>query len=136
MPCVRNFRRLLSRFKSSEDGAVTVDFVMWMPVLMALLLIATDATVGFMRQAHMWQTSREAARVVSRYGMDEAAAEAYLQAELRIGEKIPQVDVTYTGGDVSVKTTMPIRAMMPFNTFSFALDDNVTTFVTHTMEPY
>lgn len=124
------------QFLKSESGAISIDFVLWMPFLMALLLIATDATVGFMRQAHMWQTSREAARIVSRYGMDEATAEAYVQAETRIGETIPEVDVSFGAGEVNVETSIPIQAMTPFNLFAFALDDTFKTNVTFAMEPF
>ena len=123
------------RFLKSENGAVSVDFVMWMPVLMAILIIATDATMGFMRQSHMWQTSREAARIVSRYGMDEATAEAYVKQVTRIGDKFGDVDVAFTPGEVSVTLSMETRYMLPFNSFGFAIGDKFTTHVTHTMEP-
>ena len=123
------------RFLKSENGAVSVDFVMWMPVLMAILIIATDATMGFMRQSYMWQTSREAARIVSRYGMDEATAEAYVKQVTRIGDKFGDVDVAFTPGEVSVTLSMETRYMLPFNSFGFAIGDKFTTHVTHTMEP-
>ena len=125
----------VKRFRRSERGAVSVDFVMWVPVLFAIILIATDATMAFMRQSHMWQVSRETARIVSRYGMDEATAEAYAQAEATISNTKPVVDVTLTSTDVTVTMSMPVTAMMPFNTLGFALDDNISTIVTHALEP-
>ena len=56
----------LRTFGKKEDGSVTIEFVLWLPLLMALVLMATDASVAFMRQSHMWQVSRDTARIVSR----------------------------------------------------------------------
>ena len=126
---------MLKAFRRSDRGAVSVDFVLWVPVLFGIVLIATDATLAFMRQSHMWQVSRETARIVSRYGMDEATAESYAQSEAKIGNTMPTVDVTLTSTDVTVSMSMPVTAMIPFNTLGFALDDDITTFVTHALEP-
>ena len=126
------------RFKSmvrSEDGAVSVDFVMWVPILFAIILLATDATLAFMRQSQMWQVSRETARVVSRYGMDELTAEAHAASQVRIGTTLPAVDVAFGPADVTVSMSMPIAEMTMFNTLGFAIGDTITTTVTHAMEP-
>lgn len=126
---------MLKAFRRSDRGAVSVDFVLWVPVLFGIVLIATDATLAFMRQSHMWQVSRETARIVSRYGMDEATAEAYVKQVTRIGDKFGDVDVAFTPGEVSVTLSMETRYMLPFNSFGFAIGDKFTTHVTHTMEP-
>lgn len=128
-------RRKLQKMIRKEDGAVTVDFVMWMPVLFAIILLAADASMAFMRQSQMWQVSRETARIVSRHGMDELTAEAYAKAEATIGNVEPLVDVIVGTTDVTVSISMPIDVMTPFNTLSFAVNENITTSVTHVLEP-
>lgn len=122
-------------FLSSEKAAVSIDFLLWVPILFAIVILATDATIAFMRQSHLWQVSRETARIVSRYGMDESTAEAFAQSEATIGSTSPIVDVSIGTTDVSVSISMPVNAMLPFGTLGFALDDNITTRVTHALEP-
>ena len=91
--------------------------------------------MAFMRQSHQWQVSREAARIVSRYGMTEAQAEAYVAREATVGEVVPTVDVRFDLANVIVETSMPIEAMTPFGTLNFVAGDKITSRVTHTMEP-
>ncbi len=71
--------------------------MLWLPLMMALILIAADATTVFMRQSHMWQVSRDTARIVSRHGMTEAAAEDYINRSVVFESISPEVDVTTTG---------------------------------------
>ena len=128
-------KRGLRAFNQAEDGSATIEFVLWLPLLMTLVLVATDASVAFMRQSHMWQVSRDTARIVSRHGMTEAAAETYAETNARFGDTVPSVSVTAGTGQVAVAITTPARAMTIFGTLNFALDETITTRVIHTMEP-
>ena len=123
------------KFRSDESGSTTVEFVLWVPFIFAFVLIAADATLAFMRQSQMWQVSRETARIVSRHGMDASTAETYAASQARIGSISPAVDVAIDGGDVTVTMSMPAEAMAPFGVLEFLSNTNVTTQVTHTMEP-
>ena len=67
----------MKRFMSQENGSTTVEFVLWLPLLVAVLIVAVDASVLYMRQSNLWQVSRDTARIVSRHGMTELVAEAY-----------------------------------------------------------
>ena len=131
----RGPRRALRRFAGDSSGFVTIEFVLWMPLVAFILVIAVDASMAFMRQSHQWQVSREAARIVSRYGMTEAQAEAYVASEAAIGDVVPTVDVRFNLANVIVETSMPIEAMTPFGTLNFVAGDKITSRVTHTMEP-
>lgn len=128
-------RKKAGLFRRKEDGGVTIEFVLWMPVLVAFLFFATDVTLAFMRQSHMWQVSRDTARIVSRYGMDELQAEAYAAAQGTIGGVVPTVDVTVTATEVSVLMTMPATSISPFNTIKLAVGENLRASVLHAMEP-
>ena len=122
-------------FPRDEDGSTTIEFVLWLPLLVALLLFATDVTLAFMRQSHAWQVSRETARIVSRHGMDEAAAEAFAREKGTTGAGVPEVDVSFDGMDVVVTMSLDASALTPFNTLGLLMGDRVTTRVTHAMEP-
>lgn len=125
----------LGSFRKDERGSTTIEFVLWVPVLLALLLFATDVTLAFMRQSQVWQVSRETARIVSRHGMDEAAAEAYAREIGTMGSNVPEVDVSLVGMDVVVTMSLPSASLTPFNTLGLLLGDRITTRVTHSMEP-
>ena len=125
----------MKRFGRDESGTVTVEFVLWVPFIFAFVLIAADATLAFMRQSQMWQVSRETARIVSRYGMDEVTAETFAATEARIGDVSPTVDVSFANGDVIVSMVMPAQALAPFGMLDFFVNDVVATQVTHAMEP-
>ena len=122
-------------FRRDESGNATIEFVMWFPLLVALLFFATDVTLTFMRQSHLWQVSRDTARIVSRYGMDEAEAEAYAARVGAIGGVSPTVDVIVTSTDVTVVMSVPPASITPFNTLRFAIGDRIRASVTHGMEP-
>lgn len=125
----------LRSFRRDERGNTTIEFVLWVPLLVFLLLFATDVTLAFMRQSHVWQVSRETARIVSRHGMDEAAAETFAQAKGTMGENVPDVDVFFEGTDVVVTMSLPNATLTPFNTLGLLLGNQITTRVTHAMEP-
>ncbi|WP_177208320.1 TadE/TadG family type IV pilus assembly protein [Tropicimonas isoalkanivorans] len=114
---------------------MTIEFVLWLPLFALLLLLAADATLAFMRQSQMWQVSRETARVVSRYGMDEQTAEAFAASAAGMGATTPDVDVTLQDAFVTVDMAMPLRAMAPFGILRFVGGDEISVRVTHAMEP-
>lgn len=136
MCAIRALRRIRN-FRKEEDASVTVEFVLWIPILCSLFLLATDATVAFMRQSQMWQVSRDTARIVSRHGMERGAAEDYAELNAAFGTNVPEVDVDMETDptEVVVKMTVPASAMTVFGTLNFALGENITTRVTHAMEP-
>jgi hypothetical protein len=125
----------LRSFRRDEGGSTTIEFVLWLPLLLTLLLFATDVTLAFMRQSQVWQVSRETARIVSRHGMDELAAEAYAREIGTVGTSVPEVDVSVDGAEVVVTMSLPSSSLTPFNTLGVLLGDRITTRVTHTMEP-
>ena len=126
---------MLRRFRNDTSGSVTVEFIIWMPLIAFLLLLSVDASMAFMRQSHQWQVSREAARIVSRYGMDEATAEAYVAREASINGISPSVDVRFNLANVIVESRMPMAAMTPFGTLGFLPNETIDIRVTHAMEP-
>lgn len=132
---IQTVRPKLGCFRRNENGGVTIEFVLWLPLLVSLFLIATDATVAFMRQSQMWQVSRDTARIVSRYGMTETAAETYAIRNAGFGATVPAVDVQTNGMEVTVEIVTPASAMTVFGTLNFAMGTNITTRVVHAMEP-
>jgi Flp pilus assembly protein TadG len=130
-------RKALSRFAGRSDGSVTVEFVLWLPVFLSVIMLSTDASVMFMRQSNFWNVSRETARIVSRHGLDAVAAESYAASNARFGDYTPDVAVTVDAlaSTVTVRITGQSGQMAPFGVLGFAMGDTVSAQVTQTLEP-
>ena len=70
--------RTKSRFLS-EDGSVSVEFVLWVPLIFFFFLLVTDASAAFMAQANMWHIAGDISRQLATGGLSEAAAHIELQ---------------------------------------------------------
>ena len=67
----------------SDAGTVTVEFMLWMPLIFTLILFAIDVALIYLNQANMWTAARDQARrlsVSSTYTNTNAATNG--QAEL------------------------------------------------------
>ena len=126
---------LMNRFVSRENGSTTIEFVLWLPLLVGVLIVAVDASVLYMRQSNLWQVSRDTARIVSRHAMDEATAEAYARQQATYGSYVPTVDVVMSGQAVTVTLAANLTEIAPIGIFNFALSDQLTASITHAMEP-
>ena len=123
------------KFCRNESGSVTIEFVLWLPLALFLVLLAVDATFAFVGLSNMWQVSRETARVLSRYGMSDSDAIATAEAAGSFIGNTPTVSIAYNSGDVVVAMSMPAAGLTPFGIFGWTPSQNITTVVSHTMEP-
>ena len=71
-----------SRFLRDERGSATIEFVLWVPVFVVLLVATTDATILYLHHTEMWNVSRDVARRVSVGDISEADAANVIQDEL------------------------------------------------------
>ena len=63
----------------SEDGSVSVEFALWIPVIFFFFLLVTDASAAFMAQANMWHVAGDISRQLATGGLSEAGAHLELQ---------------------------------------------------------
>ena len=79
------FRRLaVSQFLRDEQGTVTIESVLWMPVYVVIMVAAIDATILYLHHTEMWNVSRDVARRIALGDMTEADAAALVQKELSL----------------------------------------------------
>lgn len=130
-------RKTLRSFLRRDQGSVTIEFVLWIPVLFALVLLTADASLLFLRHSNFLTISRDAARVVARHGLDAEAARDWAAEQARIGDYRPEVTVRID--PVADTVTVSIRAeadrIAPFGMIRFALDARVGAAVTLVREP-
>lgn len=125
----------LNRFRKDTEGNVTIEFVMWLPVLLFMLLLVVDASVLFMTQSNYWSVTRDTARLVSRHAMTESAAEEYAAGNAVWRKITPDVTVSINGATVTVSMGAPSSSIAPFGILGFAGNSTINASITQTLEP-
>lgn len=129
-------KRFLSLLRA-EAGTATVEFTLWVPVLLGIVLIGADASAAFTRQANFWRVSNETARIVSRHAMDPQDGAAFARNQLRLGDHVPEVSVVVDEAAqlVTVSITTDAGQLAPMGILSFALGGSVSFTITQALEP-
>ncbi len=55
----------LSQFIRDQTGTATIEFVLWVPVYVIMLVAATDASILYLTHTEMWNAARDTARRIS-----------------------------------------------------------------------
>lgn len=84
--------RGMVRFLRDESGVMTVDFVVWLPLFVSLLVIVTDASMLYMHQTQMWNVARDTVRrMTTQRVVSEYDAECWARSQLAV-----YTDLNYT----------------------------------------
>ncbi len=54
-----------SQFLRDEHGSATIEFVIWVPLYVVLLVAVTDASILYLTHTEMWNAARDTARRMS-----------------------------------------------------------------------
>ena len=127
--------RNLRSFLRDDRGAVTVEFMIMLPLFTTFLLLATDASMLFLRQTSLMNVARDTARAVSRYAMTPAEGQTYAQKAAANGQGAATATVTVQNGAVTVLITTNAQSAAPFGIVSFAVGDKLSGVSINTMEP-
>lgn len=88
--------RAFVQLSQDERAAVTVEFVLWIPIIIGLLVTAIDATTLYVTHTEMWNVARDTARrTVTGKILSEADAEAYAADAMSLRGYPYAVKVTY-----------------------------------------
>ncbi len=132
-------KMLLTRLKSligSECGSMSIEFVIAVPLFVAMITGATDLSRVFVDQSNYYSAARDTARVVARHAMDETTAEAYAATRIaQITSASAVTDVTIDATTVTVSISAPISALAKFNFLDWLNLGTLTAEVTHALEP-
>ena len=106
--------RFARRFIRHDNGGVTIEAVLWMPVFVALLCLVADASLIFGRQAEVLRVVQDANRAMSvgKFGTDgdidaTEVAEAYIKDRINGLAPHATVDTTVTSGVIRTVVTIP-----------------------------
>jgi len=97
-------------FLRDDRAAATIEFILWIPVIMALLAIVIDATMIYVTHADMWNAARDTARrMVTGALMSEADAEAFAAQAVSLREGPYYVDANYDLNANAAQVIIAIR---------------------------
>ena len=104
--------RPVRRYRQQEDGSVTVEFVLWIPILVLLISLTADAALLFGAKANVLRVVQDANRAASigRLGpVDEMTVEAQDFVRARIGFMAANATITSVViGNNVISTTVVI----------------------------
>lgn len=96
MSAVGNPVSLRNRFVGDENGSMTIEFVLWIPIIMALLATAIDATMLYVTHTEMANVARDTARrMVTGIVRSESDAEEYAANAMSLRNAPYAVKATY-----------------------------------------
>ena len=81
---VRGRMRRLDQFLRDDHGAMTIEFVLWVPFIVALLTTVVDATTLYVTHTEMWNVARDTTRRMAEGSiLTVSGAEAYAASALK-----------------------------------------------------
>ena len=97
--------RALVHFMQDDRGTMTIEFVLWIPIIVALLVTAIDATTLYVAHTEMWNVARDTARrMVTGRILTEAEAEAYALNAMNMRSADYAVEAKYDENSVAEVT--------------------------------
>ena len=132
-----NFRwPTVSQFLRDEHGSATIEFVLWVPIFVIILVAATDATVLYLHHTEMWNVSRDVARRVAVGDMSEADAVAAVENDMFLYSRAYTVATSDPADlDVRIAIQTSIADASVFGFFEPIMGRYLTAMVTMRREP-
>jgi len=121
-------------FLKDDRGSSTMEFVLWLPLFMLILLMTADATFIYLSYTEMLNASRDAARRAS-IGLITSQTDLGVY----IADTIPGAGYKYgfarSGDIVTVSVIKPYADIAMSPIFDALYDKNLTTTVSMRVEP-
>ncbi len=115
----------IRRFIRDQRGTATIEFVLWVPMYILVLVAATDASILYLTHTEMWNAARDTARRMSVGALTAA------DAPDRAREKLLLSGRTYTvaasdAGPVMVEISVNVGDASIFGFFKPVLGRELT----------
>lgn len=131
-------RRILTTLRSGRDddgGSATIEFVLWVPVAVFLLLLTVDVGQIFLKQAQATRLVQDANRALSVGKLHTAVAtDAFIKDRLAGFSTGVTTQTAITAGIISTTTQIPLRDLAITKVLPFGDGAAITIQSSHTME--
>ncbi|MZR15472.1 hypothetical protein GQE99_20880 [Maritimibacter sp. DP07] len=127
----------LRSFARDTRGSATVEFILWVPVVVAMFCLIVNVTVLYFSQNEVLRAIQDANRNLSIGRLSsEVDAENYVMQ--RISGKLPNavVDSAITAGVVTTSVSYPASDLIFFNLFKQITDLTLSASAGHVIEDW
>ncbi len=105
-------------FLRAEKGAVTIEFILWVPIFVGLLVFVTDASIIYLTHSEMWSVARDTTRrMTTGQFTTPAQARDYAAAHLFLGSRTYVIDPDFTTADMNIKIAIGLGDAAVFGFF-------------------
>lgn len=128
---------LIKRFAREETGSATVEFVLWLPMLLVAFGLTVDVSMIFHSQSQVLRIVQDANRNASIGRLrTPAAAESYIEDRLQNASATADATSTITAGVISTTVTYPARDFQLLGFFKQFNDLEITVNSEHLIEDW
>lgn len=130
----------LKAFLRREDGSSTIEFVLWLPIVMAVLLLVVDSSMLFMSRSHAIRVLQDTNRLYSVGQFTGTPAERLTKAQdyalSRLRGLSPSATATTTEANRVVRTqaTMRTREVASVGFLGMMIDTTMIVVAEHRVE--
>lgn len=124
-----------SGFCADEDGSATIEFLLWLPILMFILALMIDASMAFARQSHIWRVATEVSRSLST-GTLKASEVTGRVAAMSQGITVYSAKVTQNGALVTTTISVPLMSAAFMGLLGRFTQAPITASVTMEVQPH
>ena len=125
----------LKRFVQDNQGAVTVEAVVWLPIYLLFFGLIADVSMMFHGQARAQRIAYDANRQVSIGALgSESAVEQAVLARVKAFCPGAKVNTTFGASTVATTVTMPAKDLTVIGTFATFAKLDITVSAVHLRE--
>ncbi len=129
------FAQQVRRFSRDRSGTVSVEYILWVPIIFLFWFAAIQVSLLFVAQSNYWSVARETARLVARHAMTETVAQEYAMQRATLFGTSPDASVQVSGNTVNVVLSIPMLHVTALNPLGLESDFEIVAAINHTMEP-
>lgn len=130
----------IKAFLRQEGGSATIEFVLWLPIVMAVLLLVVDSSMLFLSRSHAMRVLQDTNRLYSVGQFTGTAAERVTKAQnyalSRLRGLSPSATATTTESNRVVRTsaTMKTKEIAAIGFLGMMIDTTMVVSAEHRVE--
>ena len=93
-------RGFLKTFSREDDGAFTLEMVIWSPLILGAIMLILDFAFLMTVDAGMWNASRDTARALSTHRIRPDEAEEYMRGRMQYLRDDYDIDIDVSRSEV------------------------------------
>ncbi len=110
--------RSVFAFLGDEKAAVTIEFVLWVPIFVGLLVFVTDASIIYLTHSEMWNVARDTTRRMTTEEItNDAEVRDYAAAHLFLGSRTYVIDPGLASADMNITIAIGLDGAAIFGFF-------------------